>query len=118
MTEDLLDYWQRMIKPLFPANAWVASRLTGGDHLMQIDWNLENDQHKQSRRSRKIEIIIKEEVIDEYLDRNKDERALYDNKIKACISERYHDFCLDQEAHASNSGSPVKWRISKEMLRQ
>lgn len=118
MTEDLLDYWLRMIKPFFPANAWVASRLVGGDHLLQVDWNLECDPHKQSRRSRKIEIIIKEEVIDDYLDRNKEERVLCDIKMKEWISEQYHNFCLDQEAYPSNSGSPVKWRISKDVIRQ
>ena len=117
MTEDLLDYWLRMIKPFFPANAWIASRLIGGDHLIEIDWNLENDPHKENRRSRKIEIIIKEEIIDDYLDRNKNERELYDSRIKAWISERYQNFCLDQEGHTSNSGSPVKWRISKDLLR-
>jgi len=116
MTEDLLDYWQRMIKPFFPANAWVASRLSGGDHLMEIDWNLECDLHKHNRRSRKIEIVIKEEVIDDYLDKNKDERALYDVRMKEWISGRYRDFCLDQEDQTSYSASPVKWRISKDAL--
>ena len=116
MTEDLLDYWLRMIKPFFPPNAWVASRLVGGDHLLQIDWNLETDLHKQNRRSRKIEIIIKEEVIDNYLDMNKNERALQDGKMKEWISARYRDFYLDEEAQTSHSTSPVKWRISKDVL--
>ena len=75
MTEDLLDYWLRIIKPLFPTNAWVASRLSGGDHLIQIDWKLENGPHQPNKRSRKIEIIIKEEAIDDYLNKDKNERA-------------------------------------------
>lgn len=118
MTEDLLDYWLRMIKPFFPENAWVASSFSGGDHLIQIDWNLETSPRKQSRRSRKIEIIIKEEVIDDYLDKNKDERALSDTQMKHWISERYHDFILDQDAHTTNSATPIRWRISKAALTQ
>ena len=63
-----------------------------------------------------IEIIIKEAVIDDYLDRNKDERASYEIKMKEWISEHYHDFCLDQDAQTSNSTSPVKWRISRDVF--
>lgn len=116
MTEDLLDYWLRMIKPLFPANAWIISRVVGSDHLMQIDWNLETDLHKQNRRSRKIEIIIKEEVIDDYLERNKDERILQDVRMKEWISTRCRQFLLDDEARTSDPVSPVKWRISKDVF--
>jgi len=116
MTEDLLDYWLRMIKPLFPANAWVASSLSGGGHTIQIDWKLENDPQRQNKRSRKIEIIIKEEVIDDYLTKTRDERALSDIKMKQWIAERYKDFILDQDADTVHSASPDKWRISKDML--
>ena len=116
MTEDLLDYWLRIIKPLFPTNAWVASHLSGGDHLIQIDWRLENDPSQPNKRSRKIEIIIKEEAIDDYLNKNKNERALSDIKMKQWISEQYNHFNLDHDAHTSNPVSPDKWRISKGVL--
>ncbi len=118
MSEDLLDYWQRMISPFFPAHAWIASRLSGSDHLMLIDWKLENKPHRQSTRSRKIEIIIKEEVIDDYLNKNKEERVSYENKMKEWISRQYRYYCLDREADTSSSNSPVKWRISKATLSQ
>ena len=116
MNEDLLDYWLRIIKPLLPMNAWVDSRLSGGDYLIQIDWKLENDPHRQNKRSRKIEIIIKEEAIDDYLNKNKNERALSDIKMKQWISERYNNFNLDQDANTSNSTYPDRWRISSGVL--
>ena len=116
MTEDLLDYWLRIIKPLFPTNAWVASSISGGDHVIQIDWKLENDPHRRNKRSRKIEIIIKEDAIDDYLNMNMDERVLSDIKMKRWISERYNNFILDQDACTSNSASPDRWRISRGAL--
>jgi len=116
MTEDLLDYWLRLIKPLFPANAWIISRIAGSDHLIQIDWNLETDLHKQNRRSRKIELIIKEEVIDDYLDKNKDERTIQDGRMKEWISTHCRQFLLDDEAQTSQSTAPVKWRISRDVF--
>jgi hypothetical protein len=117
MTEDLLDYWLRIIKPLFPANAWIASRLSGGDHLIQIDWKLENDPHQPNKRSRKIEIIIQEKAIAGYLDKNETERELSDVKMKDWISERYHHFNPDHDAQTSMSVPTDKWRISNDVLR-
>lgn len=116
MTEDLLDYWIRMIKPLSPANAWIAPKLSGSDYLIQIDWKLTGNTHQSNRRSRKIEIIIKEETIEDYLNKSKDERALSDIKMKQWITEKYHHFNLDQDTPASNSISPDKWRMTKDVI--
>jgi len=116
MTEDLLDYWLRIIKPLLPTNAWVASRLSHGDYLIQIDWKIENDIHQSNKRSRKIEIIIKEAAIDDYLNKNKNERELSDIKMRQWISERYSNFNLDCDDNDSHYVSPDKWRISKDVL--
>lgn len=116
MTEDLLDYWLRIIKPLFPTNAWAVSRLSNCDYFIQIDWKLKNDPYRRNKRSRKIEIIIKEEAIDDYLNKNMDERALSDIKMKQWISERYNNFILDQDANTSNFASPDRWRISRGVL--
>ena len=116
MTEDLLDYWLRIIKPLLPTNAWVASRLSNGNYIINIDWKLEGDPHQPNRRSRKIEIIIKEEVIDDYLKKNKDERASFDIIMKQWISKRYNNFILDNDANTSSYSPPDKWRISRDVL--
>jgi hypothetical protein len=118
MTEDLLDHWLRIIKPILPANAWVESRLSNDNYIITIDWKLENDPHQPNKRSRKIEIIIKEEVIDDYLNKNKDERALSDIKMKQWISERYNQLTLDHDANTSNPRFPDKWNISKNVLNQ
>jgi len=118
MNEDLLDYWLRIIKPFLPTNTWVASRLSGGDYIIEIDWKLANDPHQQNKRSRKIEITIKEEVIDDYLNKNEDGRALSDIKMKQWISEQYNHFTFDSDSNTSRSTHPDKWRISKDVLSQ
>jgi hypothetical protein len=116
MTEDLLDHWLRIIKPLFPANAWFVGRLSKGDHVIEIDWRLGDDPHQPSKRSRKIEIIIREETVDGYLDLKKTDRELSDLKMKEWISEQYKNFDPDHEAQSSRSISTEKWRISKDIL--
>jgi hypothetical protein len=116
MTEDLLDYWLRIITPLFPTNAWIVARLSDGDHLILIDWRLESDPHQPNKRSRKIQIIIPEEAIDDYLDKNKAEREVSDIKMKKWISERYNQFDPNHDAHTSRSVSTDKWRISSDVL--
>ncbi len=116
MTEDLLDYWLRIIRPLFPANAWIAPRLVDGDYEIQIDWRLENDLEQPNKRSRKILLIIREEVIDDYLDKNKADRELSDIKMGEWISERYSHFNADDGTQPSRYASADKWSISKDVL--
>ena len=116
MTEDLLDYWLRIITPLFPVNAWIASRFSNGDYEIQIDWRLENDLHQPNKRSRKIMLIIMEEAIDDYLNKNKAERELSDIKMGEWISERYSHFNADHDARSSRYVSADKWSISKDVL--
>ena len=116
MPEDLLDYWLRIITPIFPANVWIDSRFSNGGHFIQIDWRLENDQYETATRSRKIEITIPEETIDAYLDKNKAERELSDVRMKQWISEQYNLFKPDHDSGTSRFMSADKWIISIEVL--
>jgi hypothetical protein len=114
MTEDLLDYWIRIIRPLFPENAWVAASLSKGDYVILIDWRRKDN---PSKRSRKIEIIIKEEAIDRYLEKDKAERVLSDLRLKDWLCARLKEFDPDQDS--SPTGLLVKtekWRISKDVI--
>ncbi len=116
MSEDLLDYWIRIIKPLFPENAWIASRLSGGNHFIQIDWSCHNDPDQPNKRSRMIEITIKEAVIDDYLDRDKNGRSLSDSNMLQWISEQYHQFKLDDDTRTYKPATPAVWHITKAVL--
>ena len=78
MTEDLLDYWVRLIKPFFPTNAWIVTRYSGDDHIIEIDWKLDDDPGQPNRRSRKIQITISDGAIEDYLDKNKKDRELFE----------------------------------------
>lgn len=117
MSEDLLDYWLRIIRPIFPAGAWIVSNIYRGDYIIQIDWKLEADTSKSSKRSKKIQIIIDEEVIDDYLDMSKDKRDLSDAKMIEWLSAKYYHFNPDYQTITYNSSSDNKWRISRAILR-
>jgi hypothetical protein len=116
MAEDLLDYWVRLIKTIFPANAWINSHFSNNDHLIQIDWKLQNDSENPTKRSKKIEIIIKEGAIEDYLDKNKKNRELSDIMLKEFICERYNHFISDSDIHANQYASTEKWLISRDIL--
>ncbi len=118
MTEDLLDYWLRLITPIFPTNAWIVSNVSGGNHSIQIDWKLENDPHQPNKRSRKIQITISEKAIDHYLDMNKTDRELSDTNLKKTILERYSHFNPDHDAQTSKSVATERWSISRDMLNE
>jgi hypothetical protein len=116
MNEDLLDYLVRIITPLFPANSWIVASLSGGNHLIQIDWNLSNDLRQSNKRSRKIQIIISEEAVEGYLNHEKQDRALYDNRLKKLICERFGRFNPDHDASTNKYAPMERWLISKEAL--
>ena len=90
MTEDLLDYWVRLIKPFFPTNAWIVTRYSGDDHIIEIDWKLDDDPGQPNRRSRKIQITISDGAIEDYLDKNMKEREVFEIGLKKLIDERYN----------------------------
>ena len=116
MTEDLLDYWLRIITPLFPTNAWIVSNQFNGGHLILIDWKLDNDPQQPNKRSRKIQITIEEEAIDNYLDKSRAERDVSDIKMRQWLSERYNQFDPEHNARTSRSVATERWRISRNVL--
>ena len=116
MTEDLLDYWLRLIRPIFPENAWIVSNLSEGNHLIQIDWNIEHVPHRANKRSRKIQITIPEKAIDHYLDKSKADRELSDTNLKNNISDRYRHFNPDHDAQTARSVATERWLISRDVL--
>jgi len=113
MAEDLLDYWVRLIKPIFPTNAWIVSHLSDNDHIIQIDWNLDNDTKQSNKRSKKIQIIIKEDAIDDYLDKNKKDRELCGDALKQFVGERYDHFNPDNDDLTNRYGRMETWLVSK-----
>jgi hypothetical protein len=116
MAEDLMDYWVRLIKPIFPTNAWIVSQFSDNDHIIQIDWNIDNNTKRSNKRSKKIQIIIKEDAIDQYLDKNKQDRELYGDTLKQFIGERYNHFNPDNDALTNRSVRTERWLVSKDIL--
>jgi hypothetical protein len=69
-----------------------------------------------TKRSKKIEIIIKEGAIEDYLDRNKKDRELSDIMLKEFICGRYNRFISDNDIHTNQYASTEKWLISRDVL--
>jgi hypothetical protein len=116
MAEDLLDYWVRLIKTIFPANAWITCRVFNDDHLIEIDWKLQNDSENPNKRSKKIEIVIKDFAIEDYLNKNKEGRELSDIMLKEFIGERYNRLISDNDLPATQHVPMGKWLISRDVL--
>jgi len=117
MAEDLLDYWVRLIKTIFPKNAWITSRFFNNDHLIKIDWKLENDPKSPNKRSKRIELKIKEDAIEDYLDKNKTDRELFDIMLKEFICARYNHSSFGNDVHTNQYAATEKWVISKDVFK-
>jgi hypothetical protein len=116
MAEDLLDYWVRLITPIFPENAWIVSSYSKDNHIILIDWKIRNDPKRPGKRSRKIQVTIKEDAIDDYLNKNKPEREIYGIALKQLIGEWYDHFNPDNDSLTTRSIPTEKWLISREVL--
>jgi hypothetical protein len=116
MGEDLLDYWVRLIREIFPANARINSRFSSNDHLIQIDWKPQNYSGNPAKSSKKIEIMIKERTIEDYLDKNAKDRRLSEIMMKEFIFERYNHFIFDNDTHTNQYPSTERWLISMDVL--
>lgn len=116
MAEDLMDHWVNLITPIFPSNAWIVSDFSKNNHIIQIDWNLESDSRQRNKRSRKIQIIIKEDAIDDYLDRNKHDRQLFNTLLKQSLCERFNQFNPDNDAFSIRSTPTETWLFSKDVF--
>lgn len=116
MTEDLLDYWVRLIKPFFPTNAWIVTRYSKDDHIIEIDWKLDDDPGQPNRRSRKIQITISDGAIEDYLDKNMKEREVFEIGLKKLIDERYNHSAADEQVHRGSSSQADKLLIARNTL--
>ncbi len=116
MNEDLLDYLVNLMRPLFPTNAWIASGISGGDYIIQIDWNLENGFRHQSERSRKIRIKISEDAIHDYLAHKKERGEFYDSRIKSLIFQWYNGFNPHHDTGTTRHAPSENWLISRDVL--
>jgi hypothetical protein len=116
MAEDLLDYWVRLIKTILPANAWINSRFSNNDYLIQIAWKSQNDSEIPTKRSKKVDIIIKERTIEDYLNKNKKDRELSDIILKEFICKQYNHFVSDNDFHINQYASTREWLISRDVL--
>lgn len=116
MAEDLLDYWVRLIKKIFPAHAWINSLFSNNDYLIQIDWKFQNDSENPTKRSKGIVIIIKELAINAYLDKNKKDREISDILLEKFICERYNHFISENTIDTNPHASAEKWLISRDVI--
>jgi hypothetical protein len=113
MTEDPLDYWARLLRPLFPDNSRIVTRYSGDDHIIEIDWNFESEPGRLTRRSRKIQITISDGAVDDYLDKGKKDREVFEISLKKMIQERYNLSNPGQQGVGSLS-APDKLMIVKD----
>ena len=116
MAEDLLDHWVGLLTPIFPPHAWIVSRFSGNNHIILIDWKLGSDPQQRNKRSKKIQIIIKEDAIDNYLGKNDKDRDIYNSLLKESICERYNRFNPDHDAVTIEFMPTETWFVSKDFL--
>ena len=117
MENDLLKKWVELLKPIFPPNAEFRSYVSG-DYYIEVGWKLCNapDQLNKSSHSRKIQLKITEEAVEDYLQNDPDQRARADNKLKSFVEKKYSEFNPDHNVPPYKSPPVETWVIKTGLL--
>jgi hypothetical protein len=67
-----------------------------------------NGSESPTKHSRKIDIIIKERIIEGYLDKGKQDRELSDIILKEFICKQYNHLLSDNAFHTNQHASTIR----------
>jgi hypothetical protein len=103
---------EELLKPIFPDNAEINSFERSSDLIIKIRWKLTNDPNRPNKPSRRIEIIIPEDVMEDYLEKNTDNQSKDNEKIKQFIEQKFKKFNPEPETPLYASPPVEQWIVT------
>ena len=116
MTTPLIDHWKKLVKPLFPKQAFVRG-LGKKDLIIAIDWLMDCPEDPPSKRSRLIKIMIKEEIMKRYNELSAAQQKKVDEKIMEVIKENLETFNPSHKIPRGGIAPQVEWPMDRAQLK-
>lgn len=116
MSSQLLEHWKKVIKPLFPRQAFVRG-LEKEDWIIAIDWLMICPEDPPSKRSRLIKIIIKRDVVDRYTKMAVAQQQKVDDQFLELIKERLKSYEPMHKIPRGGLAPQVEWVIETANLK-
>jgi hypothetical protein len=115
MSTPILEHWKKLIKPLFPRQAFIRA-LAKGDFILAIDWLMECPEDPPSKRSRLIKIMIKREAADKYDKHSATEQKKIDDRFLEVIKENLKTYEPKHKIPRGGIAPQVEWVIDTSKL--
>ena len=110
--KELYKKWINLIRPLFPNSARFRTYFKSRDYCIAIDWLLKTDLNRPRKKSKVIEITIREEFINDYLEKNADQRIKIDKGLAEFIKQKLSVFDPDHNKTRYQRRPVEEWLVS------
>jgi hypothetical protein len=95
--EELLDHWVKLIRRFFPVDAKFTPGPYPGGCCLWVGWKLKNDPARSNKPSRKIRIVIDQEAIEDYREKDQEGQRQADERLKEFVKESLKGFDPEHE---------------------
>jgi hypothetical protein len=116
MASEISSILEDLIKQIFPQNSRINLVENGGNLIIKIAWTITDDIDRPSKPSRKIEIVIDNGILNDYLNKNPDKQAKDIANFKKFIEQKYKLFNPEPETPRFSSPPTEQWVITDNIL--
>lgn len=116
MSTPILEHWKKLIKPLFPRQAFIRG-LSKSDFILAIDWLMDCPEDPPSKRSRLIKIIIHRDAADKYAKQSANDQKKLDDKFVALVKENLKSYEPHHKIPRGGIAPQVEWVVDTTKLK-
>jgi len=116
MDEEIYTEWMGLIKPIFPDQSEVRSFKRSDDLVISVNWKLDNDISRPNKRSRRIEIVVSEEALEDYREKSIKKRFTDNEKLKSFVQQQYRQFNPEPGTSRYELTPVEKWVVTLDVL--
>jgi len=92
MWDDLEKQFSTVLSRLFPKEAQFRRRPASDDLCFSVSWKLKNDPARPNKRSRRIILVLPEELLEDYRDDDQNARAARERRMTDLVGQRLKQF--------------------------
>ena len=103
--------FRKILSPLLPENAEITWVSRVDQPFFRICWLLKNDSERPAKRSKYINLIIDDDVLDDFVDGDDSIRGEYEKALNSFIVGKLSDFDPNH-SNPSSRTEVVRWVFS------
>jgi len=116
MNSNLQDHWLNLIRPLFKPDADFKILDLKDDYVVIVSWKLHTDLSRPSKRSKRIQIIVSHEAVEDYQNKSERQQKNDDEKLTQFIKLNLENFEPNHDSPIEVESPEVKWIAGSHIL--